>query len=353
MIALWENIQRSYMRVLVTGGSGYIGSHTAIELLANKENEVVSIDNFINSTPETLRRLEKISGRSIKNYPVDIRDYDALKEVFSAEKNIDGIIHFAALKSVNESVENPLLYYDINIHGLVNILKLTAEFNIKNFIFSSSCSIYGNVKSLPVDEETPLSKTESPYAHTKVVGETIVESFAQKNNVKCIALRYFNPVGAHFSGNNGEYPINPPNNLVPVITQTAIGKIKEMTVFGDDYDTRDGSCVRDYIHVVDIAKAHIKALELLHSEGQEVSYDVFNLGTGNGVSVLEAIAAFEKVSQSSLNYKIGPRREGDVAAIYSNSSKAEKILNWKAEISLDKMMESAWKWELNLKNESE
>jgi UDP-glucose 4-epimerase len=337
------------MRVLITGGCGYIGSHTAIQLLSNPKNEVVSIDSQINASPKTLERIKEICGRSLKNYAVDIRDYKGLREVFAQEKPFDGIIHFAALKSVNESVEKPLLYYDININGLVNMLRLTAEFAIPNFIFSSSCSIYGNVASLPVDENTKLSKAESPYAHTKAVGEEILMAFAKKSNVNCIALRYFNPVGAHPSGKNGEYPINPPNNLVPVITQTAVGKIKEMTVFGSDYGTRDGSCIRDYIHVVDIADAHIKALEKLLSKQIKTQYDVFNLGNGKGVSVLEAIETFEKVSNVKLNYRVGDRREGDVEAIYSNCDKSEKILGWRPKYTLKDMMETAWKWQLFLK----
>ena len=337
------------MKVLITGGAGYIGSHTILEILANKNWEIISIDNFLNSHAYVFNRIENISGKKIKNYNVDICDLENLKSTFKEIGKIDGVIHFAALKAVGESVEKPLWYYNNNIGGLINILECCKEFNVSNFIFSSSCSIYGNVEKLPVDELTPLAKAESPYASTKAMGEEIIESFVKVNSTKCTCLRYFNPVGAHKSGLNGESPINKPNNLVPVITQFASNIIDEMFVYGDDYNTRDGSCIRDYIHVTDIASAHIKALE--YSTNKTPPFlEFINLGTGNGVSVIEAINAFENISGIKLNYKIGDRRKGDVENIYSDSRKAKKLLNWIPKYKIEGMMNSAWKWQQNLNN---
>ncbi len=335
--------------IIVTGGAGYIGSHTIIELLENTNLNVISIDNFSNSSAETYERIKTITGKTVKDYNVDLCDLAKVEAIFKAEKNIKGIIHFAAFKSVPESVEVPYKYYHNNINSLLNTLECCKKYNVPNFIFSSSCSVYGNINQLPVKETTPIGKAESPYAYTKQVGEEILKDYtAADSKLKIIALRYFNPVGAHMSGLIGEFPINKPSNLVPVITQTAIGKIKQMTVFGKDYDTRDGSCVRDYIHVTDIAIAHVKAFKQLEAGTSKTNFTIYNLGTGNGVSVLEAIHSFEKVSGKKLNYQIGDKRPGDIGAIYSDTSFSETTLGWKTKFSLDEMMESAWKWELNL-----
>ncbi len=333
--------------ILITGGSGYIGSHTIIELF-NKGFEVVSVDNQSNSSVNAYENVKKITGKEVKNYSIDLCDIDASRAIFKHHE-FAGVIHFAAYKAVGESVEEPLKYYHNNIASLVNILALSKEFGVKNLIFSSSCSVYGNVEKLPVDENTPLPKAESPYAYTKQIGEVMIQDFCKVNKeFNAIALRYFNPVGAHPSGLNGESPINKPNNLVPIITGVAIGKMAQLTVYGGDYPTRDGTCVRDYIHVSDIANAHVLAMDYLIHSKNATNYDVFNLGTGNGVSVLEAINAFEKVSGQKLNYKIGPRREGDVIAVYSDSAKVYKALNWECEHDIESMMETAWKWEKNM-----
>lgn len=338
--------------ILVTGGTGYIGSHTVIELLKNTDFNVISIDNHSNSSAKTVERIEKITGKKIHNYAIDICQVTELKKVFENEQNIAGIIHFAAFKSVPESVSNPYKYYHNNINSLLNILECSLKYSINNFIFSSSCSVYGNINNLPVKEDTPFGKAESPYAYTKQVGEEIIKDYTRAfSQLQCVALRYFNPVGAHISGLIGEDPINPPTNLIPVITETAIGKRKSMNVFGDDYKTRDGSCIRDYIHVTDIANAHIKAMEYLISKKQKNNYSVFNLGTGNGVTVFEAIAAFEKISEQKLNYTIVPKREGDVGAIYSDTALSEQTLQWKPEFTLEQMMETAWKWQLQQQKE--
>ncbi len=339
------------MKVIVTGGGGYIGSHTILNILKETTWEVYSIDSHINSTPETFDRIEKISGKRITNYNVDVSDFKALKSCISQIPNVNGIIHFAALKAVGESVEQPLLYYRNNIQGLLNILECCKDLKINNLIFSSSCSIYGNVANLPVDESTPLAKTESPYAATKAMGEAILSDVQKSQKMSITALRYFNPVGAHESGLIGENPINKPNNLFPVITQTAVGKMDKMSVFGVDYNTRDGSCVRDYIHVSDIAKAHILALEKSVERKNFNNVQFYNLGSGNGVSVLEALNTFEKISGLSLNYELDERRVGDVEAIYSNSAKAKKELGWIPKHDLEEMMSSSWKWQQQLEKE--
>ncbi len=335
--------------VIVTGGAGYIGSHAIIELLEHTDFHIVSIDNYSNSTNKTYELIKKINPKPFDFFDIDLCNKEETDKLFKKYSNIVGVIHFAAFKSVPESVENPYKYYHNNINSQLNVMEACGSNNIENFIFSSSCSVYGNIATLPVSEETPLNKAESPYAYTKQIGEEILKDYSKStnNNLQIIALRYFNPVGAHVSGLIGENPINKPNNLVPIITQTAIGKIKEMTVYGDDYKTRDGSCIRDYVHVTDIASAHIKALNYLIDKKQKNNFSIFNLGTGNGVSVLEAIQSFEKISGVKLNFKIGSRRAGDVAAIYSDTSLTEKILEWKAKYTLDEMMESAWKWEKN------
>jgi UDP-glucose 4-epimerase len=339
--------------IIVTGGAGYIGSHTIIELLSITDYRIISIDNFSNSSEKTFERIEKITGKKIINYNVDLCNISETLNIFKKENNIIGVIHFAAFKSVPESVENPYKYYHNNINSLLNLLECCLQFKVFNFIFSSSCSVYGNIEHLPVKEITPLGKAESPYAHTKQIGEDILKAYAKAHPLlKIIALRYFNPVGAHLTGLIGESPLNKPNNLVPIITNTAIGKIKQMTVYGSDYPTRDGTCVRDYVHVSDIAMAHVKALNLIINSKTSNTYNVLNLGTGEGVSVLEAIRAFEKVTGEKLNYIIGPKRPGDVSAIYSDNSLSEMTLKWKPQFNLEDMMATAWKWELNLSKEN-
>ena len=335
-------------KILVTGGCGYIGSHTLVDLIS-KGFYVVSIDDNSKSDEKILKGVETITGVKIKNYKVDLKDKKALFEVLNKHKDANGIIHFAAYKSVPESVEKPLKYYANNIQGLLNLLEGVEKYDIPNFVFSSSCSVYGNVKKLPVKENTPLGITESPYARTKQMGEQILMDFVASNKkTKVILLRYFNPVGAHPSALIGEMPIGIPNNLAPYITQTAIGLREKITVFGDDYATRDGSGLRDYIHVMDIADAHTKAIEYLNKNKIKENPTIFNLGSGNGVTVLEVIKAFEKVSRQKLNYSIGPRRVGDIEAIYANNEKAKKELGWKINYSLEDMMDSAWKWEKSL-----
>ena len=330
-------------KILVTGGCGYIGSHTIVDLLDNGF-EVVSIDNNIRSKAETVERIFSITGKHIKNYAVDLCDIEATRKIFQ-ENKFDGIIHFAALKSVPESVDKPLLYYKNNLESLINLLELSGEFGVNNFVFSSSCSVYGNAKDLPVTEDTAFEKAESPYAHTKQIGEDIITAYAKKSACNFILLRYFNPVGAHESGKLGEDSTDVVTAVVPRITGMAIGKFASFTVFGTDYDTRDGSCIRDYIHVMDIANAHTKAVQYLQSAVDKQSVEVFNLGTGNGVTVLEAIKSFEKVSGQKLDYKLGPRRAGDVVSIYANNNKAVTKLNWQIKRDLDTMMQTAWVWE--------
>lgn len=333
-------------KVIVTGGCGYIGGHTIVDLVAHGY-EAVSIDNFINGNPAMLQGVNKILGQEIKNYNIDICDKKALASVFKSEDNIVGIIHFAALKSVPESVSQPLEYYHNNLVSLINILDTARTNEIPNIVFSSSCSVYGNAEELPVMETTPLQIPESPYASTKVMGEQICKDFVKANpTFTTTLLRYFNPVGAHVSALIGEMN-DKPENLVPVITQTAIGKRAKMGVFGTDYDTRDGSCIRDYIHVSDIAHAHTLALTKA-IENSSGGAPIYNLGTGEGVTVLELIKAFEKVSGVSLNYELLDRRAGDVVKVYADRTRSEKELGWKIQNNLDQMMDTAWKWELAL-----
>jgi UDP-glucose 4-epimerase len=334
--------------ILITGGCGYIGSHTILEIIRNTSYEVISIDSYINSSETPLENIFEITGKRIKNYSIDLCNLEATQKIFKENPGIIGVIHFAALKSVPESVSNPIAYYKNNLESLLNIIQCCKESNVRSFIFSSSCSVYGNVTSSPVDELTPLSGPESPYAETKLMGEKILKDVSSQGNLKIVSLRYFNPVGADSSGKLGEYPAKRPSNLVPVITQVAAGIIPSMNVYGDDYDTRDGSCIRDYIHISDIADAHIKAFDYIHKSSSGAMYDLFNLGTGNGVSVLEAIQAFEKASGVKLKYEIVARRPGDIAKIYSDSSKAEKILHWKPRYGIDEMMDTAWKWQKRL-----
>ena len=339
-------------KILVTGGTGFIGSHTIVDLIENGY-DVISIDNFARSTTIALAGIEKITGKKIKNYTVDLKNFDETRAVFQENTNIDGIIHFAAYKAVGESVEEPLRYYENNMFGLINLLKCVQEFSIPNFVFSSSCTVYGNPDVIPVTEHSAIKPAESPYGATKQMGEVVIKDFSKVANTNTILLRYFNPVGAHPSCLIGELPVGKPQNLVPAITQTAIGKLPKMWVHGSDYPTKDGSCVRDYIHVSDIAHAHTLAIQYLLNGKNETKCDVFNLGTGDGVSVLEAIHTFEEVSKVKLNYEIGPRRAGDVVAIYANNDAAVTKLGWKIKYGIKEMMDTAWKWELKLKQEAD
>ncbi|MDO8997377.1 MAG: UDP-glucose 4-epimerase GalE [Sediminibacterium sp.] len=339
-------------KILVTGGTGFIGSHTIVDLIENGY-EVISIDNFARSTTIALAGIEKITGKKIKNYTVDLKNFDETRAVFQENTDIDGIIHFAAYKAVGESVEEPLRYYENNMFGLINLLKCVQEFGVPNFVFSSSCTVYGNPDVIPVTESTAIKPAESPYGATKQMGEVVIRDFSKVVNTYTILLRYFNPVGAHPSCLIGELPVGKPQNLVPAITQTAIGKLPKMWVHGSDYPTKDGSCVRDYIHVSDIAHAHTLAIQYLMDGKNETKCDVFNLGTGDGVSVLEAIHTFEEVSNLKLNYEIGPRRAGDVVAIYANNDAAVTKLGWKIKYGIKEMMDTAWKWELKLKQEAD
>jgi len=337
------------MKVLITGGTGYIGSHTIIEMIEAGKFTPICVDSCERSTPETIDRIEKITGVRVPFYKENICNKNALFRIFEEHPDIIGIIHFAAYKCVPESVEKPLEYYRNNLQSLENVLEACLKYNIPNLIFSSSCSIYGEVAKLPVNEDTPMGTPFCPYAHTKQIGEEMIRFFAQVNpQFNAVILRYFNPVGAHRSGLNGELSPDKPNNLMPIITQVAIGKMKQMTVFGTDYNTRDGSCIRDYVHVSDIADAHVKALQFLTEKRNDSNCEVFNLGSGNGVSVLEMIRAFEEITGIKLNYSLGERRAGDVPAVYSDSTHAEKLLHWQCKRTLQDMVESAWKWEQNL-----
>jgi len=334
------------MKILVTGGCGYIGSHTLVDLIENGF-EVVSLDDNSRSDNSILQGVAKITGKTVQNHCVNLCDLSAVQTVFEQHPDIQGIIHFAAYKSVPESVGKPLLYYQNNISGLLNLLSCVKAHKTPYFVFSSSCSVYGNASELPVTEQTPLQEAESPYASTKQMGEDILQHFSKANPTQTILLRYFNPVGAHPSAHIGERQ-EKPENLVPYITQTAIGKRKELTVFGNDYETRDGTCIRDYIHVMDIANAHTKAIQYLLSGKNTANCDIFNLGTGNGVTVLEIIESFERVSGKSLNYRIGERRAGDVVKVFANNNKAKNTLGWNIKYDLDNMMSSAWKWECRM-----
>ncbi|MEM6804299.1 MAG: UDP-glucose 4-epimerase GalE [Bacteroidota bacterium] len=335
--------------ILITGGTGYIGSHTAIEIIQEGRYDVISIDNQQNSSLEALDRIEAITGKRMLNYSVDVCELDKVEEIFAKHEDIVGVIHFAALKAVGESVAEPLRYYRNNFVSLLNMLQCCEKYEVHNFIFSSSCTVYGDISDIPVTEETPTTEAPSPYGCTKLFGERIIKDFIKASDkVKAISLRYFNPVGAHESGLNGEDPINRPSNLVPVITQSASGILPKITVFGGDYDTRDGSCIRDYIHVFDVAMAHIKAMDYLENGKNTDQYERYNLGSGEGVSVLEAIHAFEKVTGVKVNYEVGDRRPGDVEKIYSDSSLAKNKLGWEPQHGIEEMMASAWKWQQNL-----
>ena len=335
-------------KILVTGGCGYIGSHTIVDLIENGY-EVISVDNNSRSNPNVLKGVEKITGKKVKNYKVDLCNFDDTFAIFQENSDISGIIHFAAFKSVGESVQKPLMYFENNLDSLINLLKCVQEFRIPHFVFSSSCSVYGNPEEIPVTEHTPVKPPESPYASTKQMSEQIINEFVKNVGTNTILLRYFNPVGAHPSIAIGEMPAGKPENLVPAITQTAIGRIPKMYVHGHDYPTRDGSCIRDYIHICDLAHAHTLSLQYLEQGKNTDTCEIFNLGSGNGVTVLEAINAFEKISGVKLNYELGPRRPGDVIAIYANNDLAKEKLGWNPQFSIEEMMATAWKWELMLK----
>lgn len=332
-------------KVLVTGGCGYIGSHTIVDLIDNGF-EVISVDNNINSDISILQDVKAVTGIDVKNYQIDLCDLAKTQMIFDENPDLIGIVHFAALKSVGESVHKPLWYFQNNITSLTNLLECFKKSDIPHFIFSSSCSVYGNAKSLPVTEESPFEEAESPYGRSKQIGEFILKDFAAANKDKnIIPLRYFNPAGAHESNLIGESPLNGTTNLVPVITEVAIGKREKLSVHGDDFPTRDGSCLRDYIHVMDLADAHTKALQFLISQKNKNNFEVYNLGIGEGATVLEVIHAFEKATEQKLNYDIGPRRYGDVAAIYSNYKKANEELGWTPKRGIEDIMRTAWEWE--------
>lgn len=333
-------------KILVTGGLGYIGSHVVVELL-KKGNKVVIIDDLSNSHESVLDGIEKITNKRPVWENVDIRDKEGLKNFFTKHHNFDGVIHFAASKSVGESVVNPMLYYQNNVVGLLNLVEACLENKLNNFIFSSSCTVYGEPNSLPINENEPIKPASSPYGATKQMGEEILKDIAKANNLKTIFLRYFNPVGAHPSALIGELPLDTPQNLVPFVTQTAAGVHEKLTVFGDDYDTPDGSCIRDYIHVQDLADAHIAALNYL-GESKEPS-EVFNIGTGQGSSVLELIHSFKEVTGVDVPYEIGARREGDLPKIYADSTKAIEKLKWKAKLDMKQALADAWRWETSLR----
>ena len=332
------------MKIVVTGGLGFIGSHTVVAL-QEKGVDVLIIDNLSNSSIGVLEGITKISGTTPKFENIDLRIKQDVQDFFHRHNDIDGLIHFAASKAVGESVENPLLYYENNISSLIYILQELQSLPRANFIFSSSCTVYGNATNMPITEDSAVQIANSPYGNTKQIGEEIITDVANVSNINAILLRYFNPIGAHPSTQIGELPIGIPQNLVPFITQTAIGLRKELSVYGDDYDTPDGTCIRDYIHVQDLADAHVVALQRLIDNKNIDKVETFNIGTGTGSSVLEVIKSFEKVSQQKLPYKIVNRRAGDVVKIYASTQKANNVLGWKAENTLDDAMKHAWKWQ--------
>jgi len=335
-------------KILVSGGGGYIGSHTIVDLIESGY-EVISVDNHSRSSENMFKGVETISGVKVKNYKVDLCNFDDTFAIFQENPDLAGIIHFAAYKSVPESVEKPIVYFENNLGTLINLLKCVQEFNIPYFVFSSSCTVYGNADSIPVTEKTPLNTPTSPYGYTKQMGEQIVHEFAKTSDASFIILRYFNVAGAHPTARIGEMTPGKPEFLVPAIMQTAIGRIPKLIVHGNDYPTRDGTCMRDFIHVCDLARAHILGLQYLEAKNNRENCEVYNLGLGNGITVKEAIHAFEKVTGIKLNYEFGPRRPGDVEAIYADNALAMKTLEWEPIFSLEDIMSTAWKWEQRLK----
>ena len=337
------------MKVLVTGGTGYIGSHTVVEL-QQKGFEVIIADNLVNSFKETVDRIAKITGKRPMFEQIDLTEKHGVDQIFTKHPDILHIIHFAALKAVGESVQYPLRYYYNNINSLVNILEAMQKYEVKNIVFSSSCTVYGQPELLPVTEKSPIQPALSPYGHTKQICEDIIAKTIDVSNFNAVLLRYFNPVGAHPTAIIGEFPLGTPNNLAPCITQTAIGKRPELKVYGNDYNTPDGTAIRDYIHVVDLAQSHVAALERFISKINQKQLEIYNIGTGKGFSVLEIIHSFEKVSGEKLNYQIVDRRAGDIEKIWADTTLANKELKWKAQRNIDEMMLSAWKWENELNN---
>ncbi len=336
-------------KILVTGGTGYIGSHTVVEL-QQAGYEVIIIDNLSNSNADVVEGIQKITGKRPVFEKVDCIDLAALKALFKRHAGIEGIIHFAASKAVGESVQKPLMYYRNNLVSLINLLELMPLFHVKGIVFSSSCTVYGEPDNNPIDENAPIKPAASPYGNTKQINEEIILDYVHSGApLKSIILRYFNPIGAHPSAEIGELPLGIPQNLVPYITQTGIGIRKQLNVFGDDYNTPDGSCIRDFINVVDLAKAHVIAVERLLGNKSKDKVEIFNLGTGNGVSVLQLIKVFEEVSGQPLNYKIAGRREGDIEQIWANPGRANQVLGWEAKESLENTMASAWKWQQRLR----
>ena len=334
-------------KILVTGGLGFIGSHTVVEL-QNEGFDVVIIDNLSNTTISVLDSITEITGKKPDYYNLDVRSKSDLKNFFDNNK-VDGIIHFAAFKAVGESMEKPLDYYENNLSSLIYILQEIKDRNLVNFIFSSSATVYGEADSLPLTEDAPVKKAESVYGNTKKIGEEIIRDASYAHNINTIALRYFNPIGSHETAKIGELPLGVPANLIPFVTQTAAGIREQLSVFGDDYPTEDGTAIRDYIHVLDLAKAHIAALKRLLNKDNKKSFEYFNVGTGKGSYVLEVIKTFEKVNNLKLNYKIVDRRPGDVMASYADTTTANRELNWKTEKSLEEALASAWKWQLQQK----
>jgi len=337
------------MKILVTGGLGFIGSHTVVEL-QNKGFEVVIVDNLSNSCIDVLNGIEKITGKEPIFENIDLRDKKSVQDFFKNHNDIQGVIHFAASKAVGESVQNPLLYYENNINALVYLLQELQQKTTAHFIFSSSCTVYGQAETMPITENAPVQQAMSPYGNTKQIGEEIIHEVVNVSAINAILLRYFNPIGAHSSAEIGELPLGIPQNLVPYITQTAIGLREELSVYGNDYPTADGTAIRDYIHVVDLAKAHVVAMLRLLEKKNTNKVEIFNIGTGTGSSVMEVIHAFEKVTDQKLPYKIVDRRAGDVVEAYANTDKANTVLGWKSQLTLDDALKDAWKWERKIRN---
>ncbi len=338
-------------RILVTGGTGFIGSHTVVEL-QNSGYEVVIVDNLSNSSADVVDGIEKITGIRPDFEQLDCLDFEGLEKVFAKYGNIKSIIHFAASKAVGESVQKPLMYYRNNLVSLINLLELMPKYNVKGIVFSSSCTVYGQPDVLPVTEDAPIKKAESPYGNTKQINEEIIYDTVKSGSpIQAILLRYFNPIGAHPTAIIGEMPNGVPQNLIPFLTQTAIGIREKLSVFGDDYNTPDGSCIRDYINVVDLAKAHVVAIDRILQDKQNEQVEVFNIGTGRGLSVLELIQAFEKSTGVKLNYQIVGRRAGDIEQVWANPDKANNVLGWKAETSIEDTLRSAWRWQQKLRED--